>query len=170
VIVPLALDLQRTMTFKEQARLSREACNVLTARLDCQKATCEAMEHELLQRHSHRETLEGAAGGNATTPKRAVTLGRDIVDVSSCVSLRTVDEGDDEEEEKLVMTANTVFESDTDDEENDEVYNLRREHQQAARKSLVRHAIKGDYSHFTRFNGCILLISITCIHRPCLMR
>ena len=150
MIVPLALDLQRTISYKEQARLTREACNVLIARLDSQKATCEAMEHELLQRHSQREILEAASGGisnDRTTVmhKKLVTQGRDIVDVSSCVSLRAIDGDDDEEEEKIVMTANELSESDTDDEVEDEVYNLRRQHQQAARKSLVRHAIKGDY-------------------------
>lgn len=138
------------MSYKEQARLTREACNVLIARLDSQKASCEAMEHELLQRHSQREILEAAAGGNDRTTlmlKKLATQGRDIVDVSSCVSLRATGEEDDEEEEKVIMTASKLSESDTDDEGEDEVYNLRREHQQAARKSLVRHAIKGIYAH-----------------------
>ncbi|KAG0599265.1 hypothetical protein M758_12G138900 [Ceratodon purpureus] len=139
--------MHQTITYKEQARLTREACNVLIARLDSQKATCEAMEHELLQRHSQREILEAAAGGNMNDRttlmhKKLVTQGRDVVDVSSCVSLRAGDDDEDEEEEKIVMTANKLSESDTDDEGDDEVYNLRREHQQAARKSLVRHAIK----------------------------
>lgn len=139
------------MSYKEQARLTREACNVLIACLDSQKASCEAMESDLLQRHAQRELLEAAAarvnGSKRTTlvQKKLVTQGRDIVDVSSCVSLRATDQEDDEEEEKLVMTANQLSGSDTGDEGEDEVYNLRREYQQAAaRKSLVRHAIKGD--------------------------
>jgi len=139
------------MSYKEQARLTREACNVLIARLDSQKASCEAMEHELLQRHYEREILEAAAGGNAQDRmlKKLAIQGRDIVDVSSCVSLRATGAEEDEEEEKLVMTANQLWESESEDDEGeDEVYILRREHQQqaAARKSLVRHAIKGIYS------------------------
>lgn len=141
--------MHQTMSYKEQARLTREACNVLIACLDSQKASCEAMESDLLQRHAQRELLEAAAarvnGSKRTTlvQKKLVTQGRDIVDVSSCVSLRATDQEDDEEEEKLVMTANQLSGSDTGDEGEDEVYNLRREYQQAAaRKSLVRHAIK----------------------------
>lgn len=134
------------MSYKEQARLTREACNVLVARLDSQKSCCEAMEHELLQRHSQREVLEAAAGGN--TIGKLPKQGREIVDVSSCVVLRAAaGEGEDEEEdeeEKVVLTANQLSESSDSDDGDDEVYNLRRAHQQAAaRKSLVRHAIKG---------------------------
>ncbi|KAG0621493.1 hypothetical protein M758_3G024700 [Ceratodon purpureus] len=130
--------MHQTMSYKEQARLTQEACNVLIARLDCQKATCEATEIDLLQRHSKREALEAAGAGSTTLMhKKIVTKGRDIVDVSSCVSLH------DEEDEEKILRGNVLSESDTEDEGDDEVYSLRREHQQAnARKSLVRHAIK----------------------------
>lgn len=129
--------MHQTMTYKEQARLTQEACNVLIARLDCHKATCEATENDLLHRHSNREALEGAAAGGAKLMrKKVVTQGRDIVDVSSCVSLH------DEEEEKI-MRERVLTESDTEDEGEDEAYTFPREHQQAStRKSLVRHAIK----------------------------
>ena len=129
------------MTYKEQARLTQEACNVLIARLDCHKATCEATENDLLHRHSNRGALEGAAAGGAKLMhKKVVTQGRDIVDVSSCVSLH------DEEEEKM-MRERVLTESDTEDEGEDEAYTFPREHQQAStRKSLVRHAIKGNYT------------------------
>lgn len=138
--------MHQTMAYKEQARLTQEACNVLTSRLDSQKIACEAMESDLLQVHAQQEILEAAAGGidDRTTLllKKPVTKGRDIVDVSSCVCLRAIDEEDDEEEEKLIMTANKLSESDTEDEGEEEL-NLRREHQHAAvGKSLVKHAIK----------------------------
>jgi hypothetical protein len=134
------------MTYKEQAQLTQEACNVLIARLDCQKALCEAMEGELLQRHSTRETLEAAAAaaeaGNPTVimhKKKAVTQGRDLVDVSSCVSLHAIDNHsnnnkDDEDDGNVLSELSEVTE--------DEVSTLRRQHQ---RKSLVRHAIKGNH-------------------------
>ena len=136
----LHLGFRRTMSYKEQARLTQEACTVLIARLDCQKATCEATENDLLQRHSKREALEvAAAGGTTVMDKKFVTQGRDIVDVSSCVSLH-----DDDEK---IMRGNVLTESDTEDEREDEVYTLRQEHQQAnPTNSLVRHAIKGNYS------------------------
>lgn len=142
---------RRTLSYKEQARLTREACNVLIARIDSEKASCEAMEGKLLQQHSRREQLEATAvqgnvnGCTTTDQKKQVTRGRDIVDVTSCIFLRAADEEDDEEEEKLIMNANQLSESDTNDE-GDEIYNFRRDHQQAAaRKSLVTHAIKGNY-------------------------
>ncbi|XP_024363029.1 uncharacterized protein [Physcomitrium patens] len=140
--------MHQTLSYKEQARLTREACNVLIARIDSEKASCEAMEGKLLQQHSRREQLEATAvqgnvnGCTTTDQKKQVTRGRDIVDVTSCIFLRAADEEDDEEEEKLIMNANQLSESDTNDE-GDEIYNFRRDHQQAAaRKSLVTHAIK----------------------------
>lgn len=152
---PTTLHFRRAMAYKEQAQLTQEACNVLIARLDTHKASCEAMEQELLQRHSQKKILEAAASGSSSTLilKKLATQGRDIVDVSSCVALRAGiacednEEDDDEEEEKAVMSGNKLSESESEsDDDDDEVDDLRREHQQAAaRKSLVRHAIKGMY-------------------------
>lgn len=84
----------RSISYKEQARLNQAACNALMARLDCQKMTCEAAEKDLLQRYSQREALAALVkpdfGG--TTQKKPLR-GRDIVDVSSCLSLVTTNDG-----------------------------------------------------------------------------
>lgn len=104
------------------------------------------MESELLQRHSTRETLEAAVAAAAGSPntvmhnKRVVTQGRDLVNVSSCVSLRAMEDNNEDDKELSEL-------SETEDEGEDQVYTLRQEHQHqqqaTARKSLVRHAIKG---------------------------
>lgn len=52
----------RSISYKEQAHLNQAACQVLMARLDSQKATCEAAEKDLFQRYSQREILEAAVG------------------------------------------------------------------------------------------------------------
>lgn len=64
------------------------------ARLDCQKMTCEAAEKDLLQRYSQREALAALVKPDSgeTTQKKPLR-GRDIVDVSSCLSLVTTNDG-----------------------------------------------------------------------------
>jgi len=137
------------MSYKEQALLTQEACNVLIARLDSEKSVCEAMESELLQRHSTQETLAAAAtaaAGNTSSRKGAsptrlkkapVMKGRDLVDVSSCVSLRTMEANNNNNDEDDDGDDNVLSALSHDE---DEAHILQREHQ---RKALVRHAIRG---------------------------
>lgn len=84
----------RSISYKEQARLNQAACNALMARLDCQKMTCEAAEKDLLQRYSQREALAALVKPdlNGTAQKKPLR-GRDIVDVSSCLSMVTTSDG-----------------------------------------------------------------------------
>uniref|UniRef100_A0A7I4EBW2 HNH nuclease domain-containing protein n=1 Tax=Physcomitrium patens TaxID=3218 RepID=A0A7I4EBW2_PHYPA len=86
--------MHQSISYKEQARLNQAACNALMARLDCQKMTCEVAEKDLLQRYSQREALAAlvkpeTSGSSPNKPLR----GRDIVDVSSCLSLVTTNDG-----------------------------------------------------------------------------
>lgn len=116
--------------------MTQEACNVLIARLDSQKALCEATESELLQRHTTRETLEAATSGKkiATMP----TCGRDLVNLSSCVSLRAMEATKDCKDDHYERIMSALSE----DEVGDTAPTISRQHQ---RKSLVRHAIKGNH-------------------------
>lgn len=56
--------------------------------------TCEAAEKDLLQRYSQREALAALVkpDSSGTTQKKSLR-GRDIVDVSSCLSLVTTSDG-----------------------------------------------------------------------------
>ncbi|KAG0583524.1 hypothetical protein KC19_3G143800 [Ceratodon purpureus] len=86
--------MHQSISYKEQARLNQAACNALLARLDCQKMTCEAAEKDLLQRYSQREALAALVkpDSGGTTQKKPLR-GRDIVDVSSCLSMVTTNDG-----------------------------------------------------------------------------
>jgi len=120
--------------------LNQAACNALMARLDCQKATCEAAEKDLLQRHSQRGVLETAAGdvlnnhGYDVLQKKSVTQGREIVDVSSCVSLMLGLEDEKGRVEQDIITPPGDSDSEAD-ETADEIYKLRQE--QRRTKELV---------------------------------
>ena len=64
------------------------------ARLDCQKMTCEAAEKDLLQRYSQREALASLVKPDSgETTQRKPLRARDIVDVSSCLSMVTTNDG-----------------------------------------------------------------------------
>ncbi len=74
--------------------MNQAACNALMARLDCQKTTCETAEKDLLQRYSQRQALATLASMELSATEENKSLkGRDIVDVSSCLSLITTNEG-----------------------------------------------------------------------------
>jgi hypothetical protein len=62
VVMVVVVVMCRSISYKEQAHLNQAACQVLMARLDSQKATCEAAEKDLFQRYSQREILEAAVG------------------------------------------------------------------------------------------------------------
>ncbi|CAM6029808.1 unnamed protein product [Sphagnum balticum] len=86
--------MHQSISYKEQARLNQAACNALMARLDCQKMTCETAEKDLLQRYSQRQALATLASMELSATEENKSLkGRDIVDVSSCLSLITTNEG-----------------------------------------------------------------------------
>jgi len=86
--------MHQSISYKEQARLNQAACNALMARLDCQKTTCETAEKDLLQRYSQRQALATLASMElSATEENKLLKGRDIVDVSSCLSLITTNEG-----------------------------------------------------------------------------
>lgn len=162
--------MHRSISYKEQARLNQAACNALMARLDCQKATCEAAEKDLLQRYSQRGILEAANVDDlydlntVYIHQKPITQGRDIVDVSSCVSLRAVDE--EQEEEKVILPGDEITDSDSEDETVDEVYNLRRERrhskevlhqktqQEVAWKSLDKQVVEGNSFSLCTFTYC----------------
>ncbi|KAH9544259.1 hypothetical protein CY35_13G109300 [Sphagnum magellanicum] len=85
--------MHQSMAYKEQARLNQAACNALMARLDCQKVTCDAVEKDLLQCHSHREALAATLSSDMRQiEERPCLRGQNIVDVSSCVSLFATNE------------------------------------------------------------------------------
>ncbi|CAM6051286.1 unnamed protein product [Sphagnum compactum] len=85
--------MHQSMAYKEQARLNQAACNALMARLDCQKVTCDAVEKDLLQCHSHREALAATLSSDMRQiEERPCLRGQNIVDVSSCVSLFVTNE------------------------------------------------------------------------------
>ncbi len=74
--------------------MNQAACNALMARLDCQKTTCETAEKDLLQRYSQRQALATLASMELSATEENKSLkGRNIVDVSSCLSLITTNEG-----------------------------------------------------------------------------
>jgi hypothetical protein len=143
--------------------LNQAACNALKARLDCQKAACEVAEKDLLQNYSQRGILVatvGEAGSNSNsinvTEKKGVMKGRDIVDVSSCVSfLGNCVDGNVEVDKKVLLEDINLIDSDSEDETADEVYSRRTEHrwtkatlhqnqqEVCARKSLDNQAADG---------------------------
>lgn len=50
--------MHQSIVYKEQGRLNQAACNALMARLETQKATCDASEMELIKKIKQREDLE----------------------------------------------------------------------------------------------------------------
>eukprot|EP01018_Ginkgo_biloba_P026442 Gb_23424 [translate_table: standard] len=50
--------MHQSIVYKEQGRLNQAACNALMARLESQKATCDASEMELIKKFKQREDLE----------------------------------------------------------------------------------------------------------------
>lgn len=50
--------MHQSIVHKEQGRLNQAACNALMARLETQKATCDASEMELIKKIKQREDLE----------------------------------------------------------------------------------------------------------------
>lgn len=116
--------------------MNQAACNALKARLDCQKAVCEAAEKDLLQNYSQRGILEATVGESGSndnsmnvTEKKCVMQGRDIVDVSSCVSfLGNCEDGNEEVDKKILLQDINLIDSDSEDETADEVYSRRTEH------------------------------------------
>ena len=67
--------------YKEQARLNQAACNALLARLESQKATCDAAEMDLMKRVKQRESLEASVRPKFI--KRTRNVGH--TDVGTCV-------------------------------------------------------------------------------------
>jgi hypothetical protein len=99
----------RSISYKEQARLNQAACNALMARLDCQKTTCETAEKDLLQRYSQRQALATLASMElSATEENKLLKGRDIVDVSSCLSLLTTSEGQFLSPDKELLEQDTI--------------------------------------------------------------
>ncbi|KAH9567713.1 hypothetical protein CY35_03G039400 [Sphagnum magellanicum] len=116
--------MHQSLAYKEQARLNQAACNALMARLDCQKAICDAAEKDLIQRHAHREALS-ATGGTAMMEIGCMSglRGKDIVDVSSCVSLFETNE-EHEGEEVTEPDNDRDCWNDGEDEKANEVHKL----------------------------------------------
>ncbi|CAK9190991.1 unnamed protein product [Sphagnum troendelagicum] len=116
--------MHQSLAYKEQARLNQAACNALMARLDCQKAICDTAEKDLIQRHAHREAL-AATGGTAMKESGHMSglRGKDIVDVSSCVSLFETNE-EHEGEEVTEPDNDRDCWNDGEDEKANEVHKL----------------------------------------------
>jgi hypothetical protein len=116
--------MHRSLAYKEQARLNQAACNALMARLECQKAICDAAEKDLIQRHAHREAL-AVTGGTAMKEigRMSGLRGKDIVDVSSCVSLFETNE-EHEGEEVTEPDNDRDCWNDGEDEKANEVHKL----------------------------------------------
>lgn len=117
---------RRSISYKEQARLNQAACNALMARLDCQKMTCEAAEKDLLQRYSQREALAALVkpdSGGATQKKPM--RGRDIVDVSSCLSMVTTNDGQIVTPEKGFPHGDISMQNSDDEMEDEDPLSLR---------------------------------------------
>ncbi len=103
------MSCHRSISYKEQARLNQAACNALMARLDCQKMTCETAEKDLLQRYSQRQALAALASTEFIGTDHNKSLkGRDIVDVSSCLSLLTTSEGQVLSPDKELLEQDTI--------------------------------------------------------------
>ncbi|CAK9219597.1 unnamed protein product [Sphagnum troendelagicum] len=101
--------MHQSISYKEQARLNQAACNALMARLDCQKMTCETAEKDLLQRYSQRQALAALASSEFIGTDHNKSLkGRDIVDVSSCLSLVTTSEGQVLSPDKELLEQDTI--------------------------------------------------------------
>lgn len=118
--------MHQSISYKEQARLNQAACNALMARLDCQKMTCEAAEKDLLQRYSQREALAALVkpDSDGTTVKKPLR-GRDIVDVTSCLSLVTTNDGQIVTPEKGFPHGDMSMQNTDDDEIEEDSFSLR---------------------------------------------
>ncbi|XP_024362815.1 uncharacterized protein [Physcomitrium patens] len=112
--------MHQSISYKEQARLNQAACNALMARLDCQKMTCDVAEKDLLQRYSQREALAALVKSDSGgTTQNKPLRGQDIVDVSSCLSLVTTNDGQVVTPAKGFPLANASQHT-SDDEDGDE--------------------------------------------------
>ncbi|KAG0604219.1 hypothetical protein M758_10G154000 [Ceratodon purpureus] len=143
--------MHQSISYKEQARLNQSACNALKARLDCQKVVCEAAEKDLLQNYTQRGILEATVEESGlsdnslnTTETRSVVQGRDIVDVSSCVSLRDCEDGNEVLDKKTLLQDINLVDSDSEDETADEVYSRRTEHRR--KKDLLHESQQEEHA------------------------
>jgi hypothetical protein len=137
------------MAYKEQARLNQAACNALMAHLDCQKVTCDAVEKDLLQCHSHREALAATLSTDTRQIDETPCLqGQNIVDVSSCVSLFVTNEN--HEGEESVHREDVEYErdgwSDREDEKANEIYKLQMQLSQSQELQQVEQEYLDNYS------------------------
>ncbi|KAH9531318.1 hypothetical protein CY35_19G032400 [Sphagnum magellanicum] len=122
--------MHQSISYKEQARLNQAACNALMAQLECQKSACETAERDLLQRYTEREKLGAKLNPDVAQMVKnhhPVMRGRDIVDLSSCVSPLATDEENDVVE--AIVPADGVSETDSEDKkaDHDQVYCLQLE-------------------------------------------
>lgn len=96
------------------------------ARLDCQKMTCEAAEKDLLQRYSQREALAALVKpDDGGTSQKKPLRGRDIVDVSSCLSLVTTSDGQIVTPEKGFPHGDISMQTSDDEMEDEDSLTLR---------------------------------------------
>jgi hypothetical protein len=119
------------------------------ARLDCQKVTCDAVEKDLLQCHSHREALAATLSSDMRQiEERPCLRGQNIVDVSSCVSLFATNE--EHEGEASVHREDVEYErdgwSDREDEKANEIYRLQKQLSQSQELQLVEQEYPDNYS------------------------
>jgi hypothetical protein len=100
------------------------------AQLECQKSACETAEKDLLQRYTEREKLGAKLNPDVAQMVKnhhPVMRGRDIVDLSSCVSPLATDEENNVVE--AIVPADGVSETDSEDKkaDHDQVYCLQLE-------------------------------------------
>ena len=90
--------------------------------------TCEAAEKDLLQRYSQREALAALVkpDSSGTTQKKPLR-GRDIVDVSSCLSLVTTNDGQVVTPEKGFPHGDISLVNSEDEDEDEDSLSLRSE-------------------------------------------
>jgi hypothetical protein len=117
------------------------------ARLDCQKVTCDAVEKDLLQCHSHREALAATLSSDIRQiEERPCLRGQNIVDVSSCVSLFVTNEDHEESVHREDVEYERDGWSDREDEKANEINKLQMQLSQSQELQQVEQEYLDNYS------------------------